>query len=142
MLKESSTLKMSEESPKKPKAKSRRPKEPPQPVEAPLIPSPKIELTDPDKETMEVHHHPDVEKKGIKEYLLEGLMIFLAVFMGFIAENIREDYTEHKKAEAFAATMVSDLKEDTALLKDYIAYYNLARMNVDTLMHLISTTDD
>jgi len=25
---------------------------------------------------MEVHHHPEVEKKGIKEYLLEGLMIF------------------------------------------------------------------
>src|ERR1700748_1856198 len=90
---------------------------------------------------MEVHHHPEVEKKGIKEYLLEGLMIFLAVFMGFIAENIREDYTEHKKAEAFAATMVSDLAEDTAQLKSYIAYYNFARMNVDTLMRLISTND-
>jgi hypothetical protein len=39
---------------------------------------------------MEVHHHPEVEKKTFKQYLLEGLMIFLAVFMGFIAENIRE----------------------------------------------------
>jgi len=132
---------MSEESPKKPKAKSRKPKEPPQPVEASSISSPKTEPTDTDKETMEVHHHPEVEKKGLKEYLLEGLMIFLAVFMGFIAENIREDYTEHKKAEAFAATMVSDLKQDTAQLKNYITYYNLARMNVDTLMRLISTND-
>ena len=34
---------------------------------------------------MEVHHHPDVEKKGLKEYILEGLMIFLAVTMGFFA---------------------------------------------------------
>jgi len=39
---------------------------------------------------MEVHHHPDVEKKGFKEYLLEGLMIFLAVTMGFFAESYRE----------------------------------------------------
>jgi len=45
---------------------------------------------------MEVHHHPEVEKKGFKEYLLEGLMIFLAVTMGFIAENIRENISEHR----------------------------------------------
>jgi len=124
---------------KRPSPKTKEP--PQQPAEAPAIPSPKKEPTDPEKEDMEVHHHPEVEKKGIKEYLLEGLMIFLAVFMGFIAENIREDYTEHKKAEAFAATMISDLKEDTAQLKVYIAYYNFARMNADTLMHLLSTTD-
>ena len=45
---------------------------------------------------MEVHHHPHVEKKSFKEYLLEGLMIFLAVTMGFIAESIREHITESK----------------------------------------------
>ena len=28
---------------------------------------------------MEVHHHPQVEKKGFKGYFLEFLMIFLAV---------------------------------------------------------------
>jgi hypothetical protein len=44
---------------------------------------------------MEAHHPPEVEKKGFKEYLLEELRIFLAVFMDFIAENIREDYTEY-----------------------------------------------
>ena len=43
-------------------------------------------------EQMEVHHHPqlDHKHKPWKEYLLEGLMIFIAVMMGFIAENIRE----------------------------------------------------
>ena len=44
---------------------------------------------------MEVHHHPHVEKKNFKEYFLEFLMIFLAVTMGFIAENVRERITEH-----------------------------------------------
>jgi len=32
------------------------------------------------------------------EYLLEGLMIFVAVTLGYGAENIREHYVETKKA--------------------------------------------
>ncbi len=39
---------------------------------------------------MEQGKTPSV-KKSLKEYLLEGLMIFVAVSMGFIAENIREN---------------------------------------------------
>ena len=65
---------------------------------------------------MEVHHHPEVEKKGFKEYLLEGLMIFLAVFMGFVAENIRENISEHKRAAEFARSYFEDIKKDTAAL--------------------------
>ena len=43
---------------------------------------------------MEVHHHPDLHHKAKpwKEYFLEFIMIFLAVTMGFFAENIREHY--------------------------------------------------
>jgi hypothetical protein len=90
---------------------------------------------------MEVHHHPEVEKKGFKEYLLEGLMIFFAVFMGFIAENIREDYTEHNKAKSYAINMVSDLTDDTTALKSNIAYYTYAYRNVDSLMKLLGNND-
>ena len=41
---------------------------------------------------MEVHHHPHVptHSKPWKEYVLEGLMIFIAVTLGYGAENIRE----------------------------------------------------
>ncbi|HEY4324775.1 MAG TPA: hypothetical protein VGN20_12340 [Mucilaginibacter sp.] len=65
---------------------------------------------------MEVHHHPDVEKKGFKDYILEGLMIFLAVMMGFIAENLREGISEHKRASEFARSYFEDVKKDTAAL--------------------------
>ena len=41
---------------------------------------------------MEVHHHPKPGKKNFKEYFLEFLMIFLAVSLGFFAEQIREDF--------------------------------------------------
>ena len=69
-------------------------------------------------ENMEVHHHPDLhhEKKPWKEYLLEGLMIFLAVFMGFVAENVREGISEHKRATEFARSYFEDIKKDTAAL--------------------------
>jgi len=90
---------------------------------------------------MEVHHHPEVEKKGIKEYLLEGLMIFVAVMMGFIAENVRENITEHQRAKEYAETMVADLSADTTALKEYLTYTGFSLHNVDTLMQLLSTAE-
>ena len=65
---------------------------------------------------MEVHHHPHVEKKSFKEYLLEGLMIFLAVSMGFIAENIREHITENKIAHEMAENFYQELYSDSIKL--------------------------
>jgi len=90
---------------------------------------------------MEVHHHPEVEKKGFKEYLLEGLMIFLAVMMGFIAENVRENITEHNRAKEYAETMVTDLSADTTALKEYLTYTGFAVHNVDTLMQLLGSSE-
>jgi hypothetical protein len=91
--------------------------------------------------TMEVHHHPEVEKKGFKEYLLEGLMIFIAVMMGFFAESLREHISERQRSQEYAATLISDLKEDTTELNDYIGYTNYAAKQVDTLMQLLSAND-
>jgi len=71
---------------------------------------------------MEVHHHPEVEKKGFKEYLLEGFMIFLAVMMGFIAENIRESITENRRAAEFAKSYYGDIKKDTLLLHQALRF--------------------
>jgi hypothetical protein len=67
---------------------------------------------------MEVHHHPDLEHKPkpIKEYLLEGLMIFIAVMMGFIAENIREAIDNSEQAHHLTTQLVQDLRADTAQL--------------------------
>jgi hypothetical protein len=95
----------------------------------------------PEAKSMEVHHHPEIEKKGFKEYLLEGLMIFLAVMMGFIAENVRENFTEQRRAKEYAATMAADLSADTSALKAYLTYTQFSVNNVDTLMRLITAYD-
>jgi hypothetical protein len=102
-------------------------------LSSPLQPTPDL--------NMEVHHHPNVEKKGFKEYFLEFLMIFLAVTLGFIAENIREKYVEHERAGSYAVSMAGDLKADTAELKSYIAYSSYASHNIDTLMQLFAASE-
>ena len=64
---------------------------------------------------MEVHHHPNLhhQAKPWKEYLLEFLMIFLAVTLGFFAENIREYISEGKKAKEYVLSFKEDLIKDT-----------------------------
>jgi hypothetical protein len=94
-----------------------------------------------ESENMEVHHHPEVEKKGLKDYLLEGFMIFIAVTLVFFAETIRENITEHERARIFAESMLKDLEADTSQLIPYKSYFAYASGNVDTLMRLVSAND-
>jgi hypothetical protein len=68
---------------------------------------------------MEVHHHSHHPKKW-KEYLTEFLMLFLAVSMGFVAENIREKYVENERADELIHAFVIDLKENQKQLDSLI----------------------
>ncbi|HEX3384010.1 MAG TPA: hypothetical protein VHS53_02420 [Mucilaginibacter sp.] len=83
---------------------------------------------------MEVHHHPEVEKKGFKEYLLEGLMIFLAVMMGFFAENLREKITDNRKIHDYMQSMASDLQSDVALYRSSIDFNRKSIQMIDTII--------
>ena len=70
---------------------------------------------------MEVHAHTHTERKKWTHYLWEFLMLFLAVFCGFLAENQREHMVEHNREEKFAKRLLSDLAEDSAFLNKWIA---------------------
>ncbi len=89
---------------------------------------------------MEVHHHPHVEKKGFKEYLLEFLMIFLAVTLGFFAESYREHLVEVKNENDYIKTFVEDVKTDTAFIKKMLfTEQNLKLNSIDSLLFLLRT---
>jgi hypothetical protein len=92
-------------------------------------------------EKMEVHHHPDLDHKPKKwkEYILEFLMIFLAVTMGFFAENIRENYVEHKSARQYASLLIEDLATDTVELNHAAHVQNLIITAGDSLGNLLSS---
>jgi hypothetical protein len=86
-------------------------------------------------ENMEVHHHPVVEKKRFKEYLLEGLMIFLAVTMGFFAESLRENINNREKEKEYINSLTGNLVQDTIHL-----YYTIKenKNKIEYLDSLIS----
>ena len=77
---------------------------------------------------MEVHHHPDLQhkRKNFREYFLEFLMIFLAVTMGFFAENIREYFSDSQKEKQYVTSLSEDLKKDTVAL-----HYSIRRLARD-----------
>jgi hypothetical protein len=72
----------------------------------------------PSTENMEVHKHPHhvTNKKKWEEYFLEFLMIFLAVTLGFFAENIREHISDSHREKEFAQQLYSELKGDSAVV--------------------------
>ena len=90
---------------------------------------------------MEVHHHPHVGKKSFKEYILEGLMIFLAVSMGFIAENIREKVSDNEKEKVLIESLVEDLQADQKYLEEQVHYFDEKLQQFDTLITLINTKE-
>src|SRR6185312_1693883 len=65
---------------------------------------------------MDVHHHPQLghKPKPWKEYLLEYLMIFLAVMTGFFAESFREQLSYRTKEKQYLYALAVELKSDTA----------------------------
>ncbi len=87
---------------------------------------------------MEVHHHPDLhhKKKNFKEYFLEFLMIFLAVTLGFIAENLREHITDRSKEKEYINAFVRNLKDDTARLNHAIAQDSVQVNGIDSFLDL------
>lgn len=89
---------------------------------------------------MEVHHHPHVEKKGFKEYLLEGFMIFLAVTMGFFAESYREHLAEVNKENDYIQTLIEDLTTDTTKIKGILVVERDVKLkSIDSLLFLLKT---
>jgi hypothetical protein len=77
----------------------------------------------PQTESMEVHKHPHhvMHKKKWTEYLLEFFMLFLAVFLGFIAENIREHIAETNHAKELAKNFFEEVRNDSIVASKKVA---------------------
>jgi hypothetical protein len=88
---------------------------------------------------MEVHHHPNVEKKNFKEYFLEFLMIFLAVTLGFIAENLREGIHDRNETADNIVSMVADLKSDSTMFRSMLAANEYSVRMTDTLIDMLGS---
>ncbi len=90
---------------------------------------------------MEVHKHPHhvTHTKKWFEYLLEFLMLFLAVYLGFVAENVREHRVEKERERQYIESMVADLQNDQEFLVQHIEHVKSGLSMTDSLIVLLNS---
>ena len=93
-----------------------------------------------DMETHAYHLHRAPGKK-IWHYFFEFLMLFLAVFCGFIAENWREQLREHRREKEFIRSIVEDIKSDTLQSNRTILQLKRIRSGLDSVLILLSSPE-
>ena len=89
---------------------------------------------------MEVHHHAHTSRKKWTHYFWEFLMLFLAVFCGFLAEYQLEHLIEHQREKEYMRTMLEDLKSDSAMFETNIQLRTSRIKMIDTLVPLLGST--
>jgi hypothetical protein len=83
---------------------------------------------------MEVHAHTHTARKKWTHYLWEFLMLFLAVFCGFLAENQREHLIEHQREKQYMRSMAEDLAADTGHISFVLNYFESKVPGIDTIL--------
>ena len=84
-----------------------------------------------------LHHAPG---KKFWHYFYEFLMLFLAVFCGFLAENEREHFIEHRREKQYVKSFIEDLKSDTGNYNRQIRFRTISQQKADSLIiHLLSS---
>ena len=89
---------------------------------------------------MEVHHHTH-KPKNWKEYITEFLMLFLAVSLGFLAENIREGYVEKERAHELIIQLKSDIQNNIKLIDSVVARDQKLVKEFDTAAVYLATNE-
>ena len=114
-----------------------------------LISSEEIKHIQQTEETrnMEVHHHAHDpaaphHKKNWKNYFWEFLMLFLAVFCGFLAEYQLEHKIERDREIQYVRSLVNDLKTDTTNLSKNLKSYKLSHLMQDTAIELLPSLEN
>ncbi len=90
---------------------------------------------------MEVHAHTHTPRKKWTHYFWEFLMLFLAVFCGFLAEYQLEHRIEKDREKVYMKNMLADLKSDTASYNNYVKQTYPALDAIDSLMQLLKNPD-
>ncbi len=94
-------------------------------------------------ENMEVHHHTHAThgKKTWKNYFWEFLMLFLAVFCGFLAEWKLEHIIEHSREKEFMESMVIDIKTDSSNLANMKSTFGYINIQIDSLIPFLKDNE-
>jgi len=89
---------------------------------------------------MEVHTHTHTPRKKWTHYFWEFLMLFLAVFCGFLAEYQLEHKIERDREKQYILSMIKELEADTAQIND-VLQDSIRVRGIDSLARYINTHD-
>jgi len=90
---------------------------------------------------MEVHAHTHTQRKKWTHYLWEFLMLFFAVFCGFLAEYKLEHIIEHNREKEYIRSMIEDAAADTVNLNHNIMRNQRRAIGLDSLVNLCYAFD-
>ena len=95
---------------------------------------------------MEVHHHshPSTSSGHRKKwihYFWEFLMLFLAVFCGFLAEYKLEQTIERHREKEYIISMIEDLAKDTIAISKHHQQRLNRKVKMDSLSFLLRQPD-
>jgi hypothetical protein len=88
---------------------------------------------------MEVHAHTHTARKKWTHYFWEFLMLFLAVFAGFLAEYQLEHKIEKERAEKYLQSMLLDVKTNIVNLDSLMIQDNIHMKNYESLLKWLLT---
>jgi hypothetical protein len=90
---------------------------------------------------MEVHAHTHTERKKWTHYFWEFLMLFLAVFCGFLAEYQLEHVIENKREVEYIKSFIEDLKLDIEDLNLSVDIRSRRIRSCDSLIMLLKSSE-
>lgn len=85
---------------------------------------------------MEVHHHSH-KPKNWKEYITEFIMLFAAVTLGFLAENLREHQIMEHRVEQNKIAILKDLQADSVEISKVLAIEDACIKTFNRLNHIL-----
>jgi len=77
------------------------------------------------------------KKSSWQKYVMEFLMVFAAITLGFFAENQRERWGETARGVQYAQRMVEDLDLDSIRMEEVMINYALKEQQINTLIPLM-----
>jgi len=89
---------------------------------------------------MDVHYLPSNRHiKSAKEYLIDIIIIFLAVTLGFFGNDFRISYTEKAQAKVYAQSLCEDLKNDQASIHSIVSEKDWLVAKFDSASDILAT---
>src|SRR5262245_13966518 len=88
---------------------------------------------------MEVHTHTHTPRKKWTHYFWEFLMLFLAVFCGFLAEYQLEHVLEKDREKQYVRSFIADIKDDNNYFGEAIDLRSRRARKCDSLIMLIKS---